>query len=328
MIDRRAFILGGAAALAASGAAEAQRASRVYKIGMLLPLVSPAAGGPPIIVPGFLAGMRDHGWLENQHFVIEARYSGGRFERLPELAAELVQLKVDVIVAMGTPAALAAKQATGTIPIVFGLVNDPLGGGLVPNLSHPGANITGMSVFGSEVYGKALEILKEALPRAERVVITRVRDNVAQTLAEATADVVAKERGLQLHRVDVRNISDYDAAFETAVRERADAVLVSPSFPLPKRIADFALTNRLPTITMIPAVDAQVGQLLTYGVNFGEQVRRMPTYVVRILKGAKPADLPVEQASKFELVVNLKTAKALGLTIPPSLLLRADQVIE
>jgi putative tryptophan/tyrosine transport system substrate-binding protein len=262
VIDRRAFILGGTAALAASGAAEAQRASRVYKIGMLLPLVSPAAGGPQIIIPGFWAGMRDHGWLENQHFVIEARYSGGRLERLPELAAELVHLKVDVIVAMGTPAALAAKQATGTMPIVFGLVNDPLGGGLVPNLSHPGANITGMSVFGSEVYGRALEILKEALPRAERVVITRVRDNVAQTLADETADLVAKERGLQLHRVDVRNISDYDAAFETAVRERADAVLVSPSFPLPKRIADFALTNRLPTITMIPAADAQSGNFL------------------------------------------------------------------
>jgi putative ABC transport system substrate-binding protein len=295
---------------------------------MLLPVSAPAAGAPPIIIPMFLAGMRDHGWLENQSFVVEARYAGGRPERLPELAGELVRLGVDVIVAMGTPAAMAAKQATGAIPIVFGLVGDPVGSRLVANLSHPGANVTGMSVFGTEVIGKALEILHEALPRAERVVLTRDRGNLAQALADPTADAVARARGLQLHRVDVANVSDFDAAFETAVRRRADAVLVYPVLPLPKRIADFALKNRLPTMTMIAAADAQVGQLITYGVNFGEQVRRMPAYVVRILKGAKPADLPVEQATRFELVINLRTARALGLTIPPSLLLRADQVIE
>lgn len=157
--------------------------------------------------------MRDQGWLENQHFGIETRYADGRLERLPELAVELVRLKVDMIVAMGTPAAMAAKQATGTIPIVFGLVGDPLGNSVVSNLAHPGGNITGMSVYGTEVFGKALDILKEALPRAERVVIMRDTDNLAQTLADATADAVARAHSIRLQRIDVRNISDYEAAF-------------------------------------------------------------------------------------------------------------------
>ena len=329
-MDRRAFLsalTGGL--LTAPLAGEAQQAGKVYRIGLLIPAPAPVPGVmPPIVVSAFLAGMRERGWLENQGFVLGTRYAEGRLERLPELAAELVRLKVDVIVAMGTPATMAVKQATTTIPVVFGLVGDPVGSGVVPNLARPGGNITGMSVYLPEVHGKALEILKEALPRAELVVITSDPDNRAQSLADAHADVVAKARGVRLHRVDVRHISDYEAAFKMAVSQRADAVLVSPQLPLPKQMADFAVSHRLPIMTLITAPGAQVGQLMIYGPRFADQVHRVAGYVDRILKGARPGDLPVEQADRFELTVNLKTAKALGLTIPQSVLQRADQVIE
>ena len=327
---RRAFIrtLAGAL-LAAPLAAEAQRSAKVSRIGLLIPAPAPAPGDmPPIIVPVFLAGMRERGWLENQGFVLEPRYAEGRVERLPELATELVRLKVDMIVAMGTPAAMAAKQATTTIPVVFGLVGDPVGSGVVPNLARPGGNVTGMSLYLPEVLGKALEILKEALPRAELVAMTRDPDNRAQNLADANADAVAKARDIRLHRLDVHHVSDYEAAFKVAVRQRADAVLVTPQLPLPKQMADFAVSHRLPVMTMIPGPAAQVGQLMIYGPKFDDQVHRVTGYVDRILKGARPGELPVEQADRFELTVNLKTAKALGLTIPPSVLARADQVIE
>ena len=329
-MDRRAFISGITGGfLVVTLAVEAQQAGKVYKIGLLIPAPSPAPGVmPPIILPSFLTGMRERGWVEHQGFVLEPRYAEGRVERLPQLASELVHLKVDAIVAMGTPAALAAKQATTTIPVIFGLVGDPVGSGLVPNLARPGGNVTGMSLYLPEVFGKALEILKEALPRAELVVITRDPDNRAQLLADAHADAVAKARGIRLHRVDVRHVSDYEAAFKLAIGQRPDAVLVAPQLPLPKQMADFAVSHRLPLMTMITGPGAQVGQFMIYGPKFGDQVQRVAGYVDRILKGARPADLPVEQADRFELTLNLKTAKALGLTIPQSLLLRADQVIE
>ena len=315
--------------LAAPVAAEAQKAGKVYRIGLLLPAPAPAPGVmPPIIVPSFLAGMQERGWREGQGFVLEPRYAEGRVERLPELAAELVRLKVDILVAMGTPAATAAKRATTTIPVVFGLVGDPVASGVVPNLARPGGNVTGMSLHLPEVIGKGLEILTDALPRAELIVMTRDPDNPAQSPADANADAVAKARGIRLQRVDVRHVSDYDVAFQAAVKERADAVLVSPQLPLPKQIADFGVSHRLPIMTMITGPGAQVGQLMIYGPKFGDQVQRVTAYVDRILRGTRPGDLPVEQADRFELTVNLKTAKALGLTIPPSVLLRADQVIE
>jgi putative ABC transport system substrate-binding protein len=201
-MNRRAFLraLSGSL-LAAPLAAEAQPAGKVYRIGLLIPAPAPASGVmPPIVVPAFLAGMRERGWVENQGFVLETRYAEGRLERLPELAAELVRLKVDVIVAMGTPATVAVKQATTTIPVVFGLVGDPVGSGVVPNLARPGGNVTGMWVYLPDVSGKALEILKEALPRAELGVITSDPDNRAQSLADAHADAVARARGVRLHR--------------------------------------------------------------------------------------------------------------------------------
>jgi putative ABC transport system substrate-binding protein len=329
-MERRTFLaLVPGGLLVAPLAAQAQEAGKVYRIGLLLPAPAPASGVmPPIIVPSFLAGMRERGWREGQGFVLEPRYAEGKVERLPELAAELVRLKVDMLVAMGTPAAMAAKQATTTIPVVFGLVGDPVASGVVPNLARPGGNVTGMSLHLPEVFGKGLEILKEALPRAELIVITRDPDNRAQSLADVKADAVAKARDLRLHRVDVRHVSDYEAAFQVAVKERAHAVLVSPQLPLPKQMADFGVSHRLPIMTMITGPGAQVGQLMIYGPKFGDQVHRVTGYVDRILKGARPGDLPVEQADRFELTVNLKTAKALGLTIPQSVLLRADQVIE
>jgi putative ABC transport system substrate-binding protein len=323
-MDRRRFLLTLlAGALGAPLAAPAQQAGKVHRIGVLLPL-----GVTPPILASFLAGMRERGWVENQGFVAEPRYAEGKLERLPELAAELVRLKVDVLVTMGTPATMAAKHATATIPIVFGLVGDAVGAGVVPSLARPAGNITGMSLYGPEVFGKGLELLKEALPRAERIMITQpLRNNPSQVLADATADTVAKTLGIQLHRVDVGGVADYDAAFEVAVKARVDAVLISPYSPLPRETAAFALRHRLPTMTLMGSV-GQVGQLIAYGANFGEQVRRVAGYVDRILKGVKPSELPVEQAQRFELVVNLKTAKALGLTLPPSLLARADHVIE
>jgi putative ABC transport system substrate-binding protein len=328
-MDRRAFLAGAAALLAAPVAGEAQPAAKVYRIGLLIPAPAPTPGVmPAIVVPSFLAGMRERGWLENQGFVLETRYAEGRVERLPELATELVRLKVDMIVAMGTPAAIAAKQATTTIPVVFALVGDAVGSGVVSNLARPGGNVTGMSLYLPEVLGKALEILKEALPRAELVVMTRDPDNRAQNLADANADAVAKARGIRLHRVDVRHVSDYEAAFKVAVNQRASAVLVTPQLPLPKQMADFGVSQRLPIMTMITGPGAQVGQLMIYGPKFGDQVQRIAGYVDRILKGTRPGDLPVEQVDRFELTVNLKTAKALGLTIPSSVLAQADQVIE
>ena len=328
-MDRRAFLAAAAALLAAPVAGETQPAAKVYRIGLLIPAPAPTPGVmPAIVVPTFLAGMRERGWVENQGFVLETRYAEGRVERLPELAMELVRLKVDMIVAMGTPAAIAAKQATTTIPVVFALVGDAVGSGVVPNLARPGGNVTGMSLYLPEVLGKALEILKEALPRAELVVMTRDPDNRAQNLADANADAVAKARGIRLHRVDVRHVSDYEAAFKMAVNQRANAVLVTPQLPLPKQMADFGVSQRLPIMTMITGPGAQVGQLMIYGPKFGDQVHRIGGYVDRILKGTRPGDLPVEQVDRFELTVNLKTAKALGLTIPPSVLAQADQVIE
>jgi ABC-type uncharacterized transport system substrate-binding protein len=248
VMDRRTFLCGlTLGALSAPPAGEAQQAGKMYRIGVLLPL-----GVTPPILARFLGGMRDLGWVENQNFVAEPRYAEGRIERLPELAAALVRLKVDVLVAMGTPATMAAKHATATIPIVFGLVGDAVGAGVVTSLARPGGNVTGMSLYGPEVYGKGLELLKEAVPRAERVMITRPPlGNASQTLADATADAAAKTLGIRLLQVDVRHVADYEVAFAVAVKERVGAVLISPYLPFPKETAAFALRHGLPTMTLM-----------------------------------------------------------------------------
>ncbi len=327
---RFAVRFGLAAALAvllAPLAASAQQASKVYRIGYLSTLGCPIR---PEFMGPFRQGLRELGYVEGQNIIIECRGAAGATDRLHGFAAELVRLKVDVLVAQGTPSALAAKQATKTIPIVMVSVGDPVGSGLVTSLARPGANVTGLSVLAPDVIPEALEILKEAAPSVSRVAVWIDPTNPGQTLPDKQMDAAAKTLGIRLERVDVRTAANLDAAFEAALRQRAEALFVYPlaiALRDVQRIGYFAIRNRLPTIALFPQ-RVREGLLMSYGLNVDEQYRRAGTYIDEILKGAKPADLPIEQPTKFELVINLKTAKALGLTIPQSLLLRADEVIQ
>jgi len=308
-------------------AASAQQASKVYRIGYLSTLGCPIR---PEIMGPFRQGLRELGYVEGQNIIIECRGAAGATDRLPGFAAELVRLKMGVLVAQGTPSALAAKQATKTIPIVMVYVGDPVGSGLVTSLARPGGNVTGLSVLTPDMVPKALEILKEAAPSVSRVAVWIDPTQPGQTLPDKQLDAAAKILDVRPERVDVRSAANLDAAFAAALRQRAEALFV---YPLPiafldfQRIAQFAIKYRLPTIAIIPQ-RAREGILMSYGPNQAEQYRRVGTYIDKILKGAKPADLPVEQPTKFDLVINLKTAKALGLTIPQSLLQRADEVIQ
>ena len=328
-MDRRTFLgtlTGGL--LAAPLAAHAQQASKVYRIGYLSHFGCPIR--PEYIGP-FRQGLRELGYVEGQNLIIECRGAPGAADRLPGLAAELVRLKVDVLVAGGTASALAAKQATKTIPIVMVYVGDPVGSGLVTSLARPGGNVTGLSILTPEMVPKALEILKEAAPSVSRVAVWLDPTNPGDTSADKQMDAAAKMLGVRLERVDVRTAGHLDAAFAVAVRQREEALVVYP-LPIPRldvqRIAEFAIKNRLPTIAILLPQNVREGLLMSYGPNQAEPYRRAGHYIDKILKGAKPGDLPVEQPSNFDLVINLKAAKALGLTIPPSLLQRADQVIE
>ena len=304
-------------------AGSAQQASKVYRIGFLS-----YAGCPirPEYMGPFRQGLGELGYVEGQNIIIECRGAIGAADRLPGFAAELVRLKVDVLVAASTASALAAKEATKTIPIVMVYVGDPVGSGLVTSLARPGGNVTGLSLLTPDIVAKALEILKEAVPSVSRVAVWTNPTMPGQKQMDAAAKIL----GVNVERVDVRTAANLDAAFAAALRQRADALFV---YPLPialrdiQRIAQFGIKNRRPTITMLRQY-VEDGVLMSYGPNQAEQFRRVGTYIHKILKGAKPADLPVEQPTKFEFVINLKTAKALGLTIPPSLLGRADEVIQ
>jgi putative tryptophan/tyrosine transport system substrate-binding protein len=327
--SRRVFLAYGAAFLAAPFAAEAQQAGKVARIGFLSPYS--ASADPSRRHEAFRQGLRELGYIEGRNIVIEYRFAEGRFDRLADFAAELVQRKVDVIVAVVTQASLAAKKATTTIPIVMIGVGDPLGSGLVTNLARPGANITGTSSTTSDVVGKSLELLKDAIPKVSRVAVLWNPANPAfQTLQLKESEVSARTLAVQLQLLEARGPQELDRAFAAMTSTRADALLVTPDpvFAIHQmRIIDLAAKSRLPTMFgQREFVDA--GGLMSYGTNFRETYSRAATYVDKILKGAAPADLPVEQPTRFELVINLKTAKALGLTIPPSLLARADQVIE
>jgi putative ABC transport system substrate-binding protein len=310
-------------------AAEAQQAAKVPRIGYL----SPNLAASPHLPEAFLQGLRDLGYVEGRNVVIEYRSAEGKFERLPALAAELVALKVDVIVAPITLAALAAKQATRTLPIVFSFAADPVGSGLVTSLARPGGNVTGLSILAPELVGKGLELLKQAVPAVSRVAALwqpgAVPERSEKDILKG-AEVAARALGVRLQFVEARGPADFDRAFSDMTRARAGALTVLPYSMFVterRRLADLAAKNRLPTVFPLREfVDA--GGLMAYGANLADLSRRAATYVDKILKGAKPADLPVEQPTKFELVINMKTARALGLTIPQSLLLRADQVIE
>ena len=270
------------------------------------------------------------GYVEGRTIAIEYRLSEGRPERLPALAAELVRLKVDVIVTAGPPAPLVAKQATTTIPIVFAISNDPVAEGVVSSLARPGGNITGLTSIAPEVVGKQLELLKEVAPKVSQVAVLRNPSNQGHPLTLRQAEGAARALGLQLHIMQAGSPGEIDAAFAAMRSERAGGILVlrDPLF-LGQRtqIAALAAKSRLPAVYSFREA-AAAGGLMAYGASAPFMYRRAATYVDKILKGAKPADLPVEQPSKFELVINLKTAKALGLTISPSLLQRADEVIQ
>jgi ABC-type uncharacterized transport system substrate-binding protein len=329
MMDRRAFItVISGTILAAPWASDAQP-TKAPRIGFL----SAGSRSDPASQHNrdvFRQGLRDLGYVEGQSLALEERWADGRYERLPELAAELVHLNVDILVTVATPATRAAQQATRTIPIVMTLISDPVESGLVANLAHPGGNTTGFSFMHPDLSKKRLELLKEIIPKIVRVAVLSnpSNPNTPPLLRETTA--AARALRLQLYVVEVRDSAQLDGAFSAMIRDRADALVMMPDLfflDQRRRIVDLAAQNRLPA--MYPwrePVDA--GGLMAYGANAADILRRAGVYIDKILKGARPADLPVEQPTKFELVINLKTAKALGLTIPQSLLVRADQLIQ
>ncbi len=325
-MDRRAF-LGTLGLLAAPLVAGAQQAGRVFRVGFL---ASYAASADTPLFDSFRQGMRQLGYEEGRNVAYETRWAEGRLERLPGLAAELVALKPDTMLVATTPAAMAAKKATRTIPIVMTSVGDPVGTGLVESLARPGGNITGNTNMIGEMAGKRLEILKQVVPRLSRVaVLGNPRDPIV-AVQMRHAEAVARSLKVEVFLVEIRAVSELDRAFEAIVKRRADGLLrLGDPLVVPgrKRTSELALEHRLPALaTRVEEVEA--GLLMSYGPNRREQFRDAAVHVDKILKGARPADLPVEQATKFEMAINLKTAKALGLTIPPSLLQRADQVIQ
>jgi putative ABC transport system substrate-binding protein len=273
------------------------------------------------------AGLRELGYIEGQHYVFELRSAEGKLSRLPELAAELVAIKVDMIVALFTPCALAAKQATREIPIVI-LSGDPLGTGLVESLSRPGANVTGLSQMGPETLGKTVELFRDMLPSARRVaIIANAADPVFEHSFLEFARRAGSDTGTEINPVVMVHAPDeLEAAFATVLNEKADALVYQPSLPT-QRVVDLALAHRLPTATGI-RIFAETGGLMSYGSDGPALFRRIAKFVDKIWRGEKPAVIPVEQPTKFELLINLKTAKAIGITVPPTLLSRADEVIE
>jgi putative tryptophan/tyrosine transport system substrate-binding protein len=304
------------------------QAPTIAKIGWLAPATQAAQAH---LLEAFRQGLRELGHVEGKTFVLVPRYSEARAERLPEIARELVSLKVDVIVAAGDIAIAAVKQQTRTIPIVMAVSTDPLGTGLVASLARPGGNVSGLSMSSPELSGKRLELLKEVVSRLSRVAFLWNPEVRGAVLDYNQTEGAARTLGLQLQSVEAARAEDLDRAFSAITEQRAQALIVASPNPVTftnrGRIASFAQRNRLPSMhANRDYVDA--GGLMSYGPSAADLYRRAATYVDKILKGAKPADLPVEQATKFGLVINLRTAKALGLTIPQSLLLRADQVIE
>ena len=325
MMKRREFItfLGGAAAALPLAAVRAQQAMRV--VGFL---GGAAPAGYAVLIEAFRSGLRDHGYIEGQNIRIEYRWAQAQYENLPALAADLVQRKVDVIVTQGTPAALAAKQATTKIPIVMAIVGDPVDSGIVASYSRPGGNITGSSFFFPEINAKRLELMKSLMPGLKRAGVLMNPDNIAMISVLRAMGEVAKAMDVKLKHVEVRRPDELESAFAQAKLQIEahtvidEGLLVANS----KRIAELAIRNRLPGVGFREYCEA--GGLAAYGVNFPHIWRRGAVFVDKILKGAKPADLPIEQATRFEFIINLRAARSFGLEVPPTLLARADEVIE
>jgi len=327
-MKRRTFLAGtGAVLLAAPLAAEAQQAGRHPRIGWLV-FGSPFTETSPDLEAAVLRGLRERGYVDGRTITIEYRYAQGRKERLPELAADLVRLKVEVLLGIGGDVAEAFKKTTGTVPIVVGMSNDPVRSRLAASLARPGGNLTGISFLFDELAAKRVEVFREIMPQGSRLAVLWDPTHVDNDFAEVQG--AARRLGIQLQSLEIRGPGDLDTAVLAAARARAEAIIVVPgrlmAF-LGRHIIDGAAQHHLPVISGWREF-ALGGALATYGPNRVESAERLGSYVDKILKGAKPSDLPIEQPTKFELVINLKTAKALGLTIPPSLLGRADEVIQ
>ena len=329
-MNRRTFLCGlTLGTLSAPVAAEAQQPGQMPRVGY----ISPGSSSDSFRQRRFEAfrqGLRELGYVEGRNIALEPRWAEGEYARYPALAADLVRLKAHVIVAVGGTATKAAQQVTKTTPIVMSVVIDPLGSGLVASLARPGGNVTGITVMASDIVGKQLELLKQAVPEVSRVALLSNPANPGSVPQLREAEAAARVLGVRLQVLEARDPKEIDRAFGAMTRERAGALVVLPDAIFGnqgKQIADLAAKSRLPSICGIPEY-GEAGGLIVYGANNLDLERRAATFVDRILKGAKPGDLPVEQPTKFELVINLKTAKALGLTIPQTLLLRADQVIE
>ena len=326
MLDRRTFIgIVAGSIVAAPLAGHAQPAGRVYRIGILepIPAVQNAAN-----LDALRKGLRNLGYVEGRNLIIEYRSADGRAERFPDLAAELVRLKVDLIVTRGTPAARAAKSATETIPVVMATMGDPRA--IVASFAHPGGNITGVTTFSTELAAKQIELLKELVPKLSRVALVHNMDNPAAPPEWEEVKTAAQSIGLQAELFDVRNQGDLGRAFELAVRHHVDALVIGAdglNQANRQMIVDLAARNKLPAA--FPAREfVEAGGLIAYAVNYPDLYFRFATLVDKILKGAEPGEIPVEQPTKFELVINLRTANLLGLTLPQSLRLRADEIIQ
>ena len=313
--------------LALCSSADAQQLTKVPRIGYLIAVPGSAQSAR---TEAFRQGLREFGYVEGKSIVTESRSAGGKLNRLPALAAELVRLKVDVIVTAAPSVTRAAKEATVTIPIVMAFDNDPVGNGFVASLARPGGNITGLSTLRPEISGKQLELLKETVPRLSRVAVLGISTIPGQAQSLKETELAAGAFKVQLQYLDVLDPKDIETAFRAASKGRAEAVLALGGPVLNserKQVVELAVKTRLPAIYNVTDF-VEAGGLMTYGVNVSDLFRRAATYVDKILKGAKPADLPVEQPTKFELVINLKAAKQIGLTIPPNVLVRADRVIK
>jgi putative ABC transport system substrate-binding protein len=314
--------------LLTSGLAVAQPVSKIARVAFLA--TDPPTAEPMRWFDAFRQGLREHGWEEGRNVIIESKRANGQYSQLDQFASELVRSKVDVIVTDSTPAARAAMKATQTIPIVLALAGDPVGTGLVASFAHPGGNVTGLTLVNSELTAKRLELLRELIPTAMRVAVLWNPENASNVVAWRDAQKAARAEGVTLRSLQLRAQSDLDPALATVASWHAHAIWVFDdpvTLQYTPQIVLFALKRRLPTLLPVRAYTHD-GGLLSYGASFTEQCRRAAIFVDKILRGAKPADLPIEQPAKFELVINLKTAKALALSIPESILVRADEIIK
>jgi putative tryptophan/tyrosine transport system substrate-binding protein len=329
-VRRREFItLLGGAAVAWPLAVYAQVVSTVRRIGFLLPGVARTTAGRGLL-EAFRQGLKEHGWLEGQNLSVEYRFAEGKEDLLPEIAAELVQLRLEIIVAEGTAAIQAAKNAMQTVPIVMATSNDPIGSGLIASLNRPGGNITGLSLQTQDLGGKRLQLLTEIVPGLARVAVLSNPANPSSVPNLQQMQAPAQSLGIELHVVEVRAPDRFESAFAALTAARAGALIVLPDgmlYSQHPRIVTFTAASRLPALFPEKEV-AEAGGLIAYGPSIPDSFRRAAAYVDKILRGAKPADLPVAQPTKFELVINHQTARLLGLTVPPSLLSVADEVIE